>query len=97
MILGAHSIPFMLEHDDLILSVSKESGVLAYNRTLGKDTASKFIVGEPRTIQIHPVEPVNLPKPLTSNYLLDFERALVVAPGALRKVFVKFPIELAVF
>jgi len=97
MILGEHSVPLTVEHGDLILSITKERGMLVYSRTLGADTASKLIAGEPRTILIHPVEPVNLPKPLTSNYLLDFERPLVVAPGVSRVVFMKFPIELAVF
>ena len=49
------------------------------------------------SIKVNPVEPVNLPKKITSHYLVEFENSLMIEPEMKKKIFLKFPIEIGIF
>ena len=68
-----------------------------YKRTLGTDKVEKLILGDGKHIIINPVEPLNTPKEITPNLLIEFEKTLLLAGGARKKIFLTFPIEIGVF
>jgi hypothetical protein len=68
-----------------------------YKRTLGTDNVEKLILGDGKHIIINPVEPLNTPKEITSNLLIEFEKPLLLAGGMRKKIFLTFPIEIGVF
>ncbi len=56
----------------------------------------KFLNMSKGRIVINPVEPVNLPKKVSSYLLLDLEKTIVLAPKEKTTVYLKFPIEIGV-
>ena len=57
----------------------------------------KLILGDGKHLIINPVEPLNTPKEITPNLLIEFEKTLLLAGGAKKKIFLTFPIEIGVF
>ena len=68
-----------------------------YKRTFGENKVEKQIIGDGKYIIINPVEPLNTPKELTSNMLIEFEKSLLLAGGTIKTIFLTFPIEISVF
>ncbi|MDP6156497.1 MAG: DUF432 domain-containing protein [Candidatus Thermoplasmatota archaeon] len=94
---GDYRIPFTIHEKELTISVEKEEGHLIYKRDhLGK-TVNKIILSNMDKIMINPVEPVNIPKKITSYYLVEFENSLMIEPEMKKKVYLKFPIEIGIF
>ncbi len=83
--------------DELTISVSHTDGRLLYHREFGEDVVEKELLAGKGKILICPVEPMNLPKNITSSLLVEFEKPLVVEPRYKKRVFVTFPTEIGVF
>lgn len=94
---GDYDLPFSVEKEEISITMEKIEKLWVYRRTLGKDTEEKLILGEGKHIIINPVEPLNTPKEITTNLLIEFEKTLLLAGGIRRKIFLTFPIEVGVF
>jgi uncharacterized protein len=94
---GYYSPPFSVEQDGIFISVSHEGDQWVYKRILETDNVEKVILGDEKQIIINPVEPLNTPKEITPNLLIEFEKTLLLAGGAKRKIFLTFPVEIGVF
>jgi hypothetical protein len=93
---GNYDLPFSLEKEGISISVEKIEAQWMYKRTLGKDRVEKLILEEGKLI-INPVKPLNTPKEITQNLLIEFEKILLLAAGARKKIFLTFPIEIGIF
>lgn len=86
-----------LEFEDVKIILHEYSGLLKYLRE-GKSRTEKYVAYSPDThILINPVEPVNLPKPLTDFILLEFTEPIIIAPSSTIITYSTFPIEIGVF
>jgi len=94
---GYHVPPFSVEQEGIAISVEKIGQQWVYRRTLGTDNIEKIILGEGKRLIINPVEPLNTPKEITPNLLIEFEKTLLLPGGARRKIFLTFPIEIGIF
>jgi hypothetical protein len=94
---GYHVPPFSVEQEGIAISVEKFGQQWVYRRTLGTDNVEKIILGDGKRLIINPVEPLNTPKEITPNLLIEFEKTLLLPGGARRKIFLTFPIEIGVF
>ncbi|MBS3790050.1 MAG: DUF432 domain-containing protein, partial [Candidatus Thermoplasmatota archaeon] len=96
-IYGTHTPPFEFIEDELTLKAIEDDQQMHYTRELEEDIVEKPVISEDARITIQPVEPLNLPKELTSSLLIDFENPIVIDSGMKKEVFATFPIEIAVF
>jgi hypothetical protein len=94
---GYHVPPFSIEQEGISISVEKIGQQWIYRRTLGDDNVEKIILGDGKRLIINPVEPLNTPKEITPNLLIEFEKTLLLPGGARRKIFLTFPIEIGIF
>ena len=94
---GYYDPPFSVEKEGIAISVEKTGEQWVYRRTLGPDHVEKIILGDRKHLIINPVEPLNTPKEITPNLLIEFEKTLLLAGGAKRRIFLTFPIEIGVF
>ena len=94
---GNYGLPFSVEKGGISVSMEKSEKLWIYKRTFGEDKVEKQIIGDGKYIIINPVEPLNTPKELTSNMLIEFEKSLLLAGGTIKTIFLTFPIEIGVF
>ncbi len=93
---GKHEVPFSWDSENLSLSVEKD-GSVKYKRITGSETVEKDIEMKKNSILIHPIEPLNLPKELTSSLMIELNKPVVVDSGAKKRLYATFPLEIAVF
>lgn len=96
-IFGLHKIPFSLKQEGFSLSVEIDKDNVLYKRLCGSNEFKKLILAKKFDILIHPVEPLNLPKNISSYLLILFTTPIMVNPKSSRTVFIKFPIEIGIF
>lgn len=97
---GDYDLPFSVEKEGISISVEKVEKLWVYRRKFGKDEedeVEKLILGDGKHIIINPVEPLNTPKEITTNLLIEFEKVLMLAGGAKKKIYLTFPIEIGIF
>ena len=70
---GYYDPPFSVEQEGISISVEKTGEGWTYKRTFGNDEVEKLILGDRKRIIINPVEPLNTPKEITPNLLIEFE------------------------
>ncbi len=92
-----YDVPLGIAKEGISLSVEREGEVLLYWRESVDEKVEKNLPASTGKILINPIEPVNKPKELTSYLLIEFERTLVVEPGATQKIYAKYPLEIGVF
>jgi len=93
---GKFGYEFCVEKDDLKVCFSKDNGFIRYHRNLNGDVVERIIASESGTVIINPVEPLNLPDEVTRFLEIRFE-PIEIEPEATRRVYLTFPIEIAVF
>ncbi|MDI9394112.1 MAG: DUF432 domain-containing protein [Euryarchaeota archaeon] len=86
-----------MEQEGIFISVERTGDKWTYRRTSGKDEVEKLILGDGKRIIINPVEPLNTPKEITPNLLIEFEKTLLLAGGEKEQIFLTFPIEIGIF
>ncbi|MFP4001114.1 MAG: DUF432 domain-containing protein [Thermoplasmata archaeon] len=96
-IYGTHTVPFQFSEDKLTLESEEEDSLINYTRELDDEIVEKSLVAEEQKMTIHPVEPLNLPKDITSSLLLEFENPIVIDSGKEKQIFTTFPVEIAVY
>lgn len=89
--------PFTVETEDIKISVEKENGNLIYRRSLYGDEIEKILLHKDGEFLINPIEPVNIPKALSSFLLIDFRCSVMIAPYDKQKIYLKFPVEIGIF
>lgn len=94
---GDYDIPFELEKEGIALSLEKEGEGFMYRSAYAGARLEKILRARTGNVFINPIEPLNTPKELTSNLLIEFERAIVIEPEATTKIFITHPIEIGVF
>jgi hypothetical protein len=94
---GYYDIPFSIVQDAISLSCEREGDSVLYKRECNGEIVEKFLLTSNSKILLNPVEPVNKPKPLTSELLIELGKPLIVEPKVTQKVFLAFPIEIGVF
>ena len=94
---GYYDPPFSVEQEGISISLDKTGDRWVYRRTSGKDEVEKLVLGDRKRIIINPVEPLNTPKEITPNLLIEFEKTLLLAGGEKKQIFLTFPVEIGVF
>jgi hypothetical protein len=94
---GYYDIPLQIVQEGISLFLQKEGESLVYKRDCLEEHVEKRLLATEGKILLNPVEPLNKPKALSSYFLVEFERSLVVEPRGTRKIFLTFPIEIAVY
>ncbi|MDO9517908.1 MAG: DUF432 domain-containing protein [Methanosarcinaceae archaeon] len=94
---GSYNCPVSIEKENLLISLETEGDVKYYRRECLDNEVEKIVLNGNGNILFNPVEPVNLPKEITSYLLIEFERSFMVEPGTTRKIYIKFPVEVGVF
>lgn len=97
---GDYDLPFSIEQEGISISVEKKEKLWIYRRkfrTCKEEKDEKLILGDGKHVIINPVEPLNTPKEITTNLLIEFEKELLLAGGAKKRIFLTFPIEIGVF
>ncbi|MBN2110848.1 MAG: DUF432 domain-containing protein [Methanosarcinaceae archaeon] len=89
--------PFTIETENISISVEEENGNLVYRRDLNGDRIEKIILHKYGEFLINPIEPVNIPRALSSFLLIDFRRPAMVAPDDRQTIHLKFPVEIGIF
>lgn len=89
-------IPF--QHESLRNSIKLRpfSGGILYRRVTGDIEIRKRLYSKGSTIRLSPVKPFNCPKMITSNLMIELKRSLILSPGATKKVYLRFPVEIGV-
>ncbi len=62
-----------------------------------KELAEILVLNNESDILINPIEPVNIPKTLTSFLLIEFTCPVMIGPGDRKKIYLTFPVEIGVF
>ncbi|MGA1793377.1 MAG: DUF432 domain-containing protein [Thermoplasmatota archaeon] len=93
---GPLEMPFHMELPTGDVVIKKVRGCLLYNRTTPKKTIEKRIMIKKGTIYLSPVEPINTPKFLTPNLMIELKRTLFIPPKENKKVYLRFPVEIGV-
>ncbi|MDG6243799.1 MAG: DUF432 domain-containing protein [Methanolobus sp.] len=62
-----------------------------------KELAEILLLNDDCDILITPIEPVNIPKPLSSFLLIEFNCPVIIGPGEKKKIYITFPVEIGVF
>ncbi len=103
---GNYSIAeFDISNDFVEMKIEKRGGFLTYTRNLKNvdtwdglvERVEKVILADSGHVIVNPVEPVNLPKEITSYLMIEFAKKVLVEPHGRKRVYVKFPVEVAVF
>lgn len=94
---GSHEVPLNIENEGITLSIVKDERVLLYKRECLDEKTEKIILATNGRILINPIEPLSLPKEITTSFLIEFGKATIVEPKATMKIFLKFPVEIGIF
>lgn len=93
---GRYERDFTYSDDTISIVVNRTDTIPRYVRTIGDERLEKILPeGEGRVI-INPVEPVNLPVPISRHLEISFP-AVVLNPKGNRSFYLTFPIEIGVF
>jgi hypothetical protein len=92
-------IDFSISNEEIEMKIEKRAGFFSYQRIIKKsgDRAEKIVLADDGHVIVNPVEPVNLPREVTSYLQIEFEKPVLVEPHGKKKIYVKFPIEVGVF
>lgn len=93
---GEFDYSFRYESGDVSVRVDQAEGFYQYSRKSGGESVTKVISGGPGAMVINPVEPVNLPREVTSYLEIHFT-PVAVEPASTQAVYLKFPVEIGVF
>ena len=93
---GTYHENFTSMGPDLSVSISGPAGSRRYIRECSGKRVEKNLASDIERIIINPVEPVNVPDGLTSHLEISFD-PVVIRPGDEQVIYLKFPVETAVF
>lgn len=94
---GLKKIPFDYSSEEFEISLQRNADRFEYYRRNGEETQSKLLFSNRDELLIVPVEPVNLPRQITSFLMIEFVREIMMQPGRSSQIYLTFPIEIGVF
>ncbi len=94
---GYHDLPVDVEKEGISISMERVGERWVYRRKFGDEEVEKLILGDEKRLIINPVEPLNTPKEITPNLLIEFEKTLLIGAGEKKQVFLTFPVEIGIF
>jgi hypothetical protein len=95
-VFGRFPLDYSTSGPDISIRLSDAGSLLKYERDCQGNREERYLGRSFSAIHIYPVEPVNLPEPLTQYLEIAFP-PVVLPPGAEQTVYVKFPVEIGVF
>ena len=93
---GTYTPPFSLEIGKVRCSMTADGPAWRYLREDG-DTRQEAVFGKSPICRLHPIEPLQLPKPLAKALVIQFDQSLNLAPREELDLFLTFPTEIGVF
>ncbi len=97
MIYGVYKPPFEIKEKNIKISMKEKGGCFIYSRVKEGENIEKLISGKNFEIHINPVEPLNLPQEISPYFMISLTNSLLLAPKSKDKIYIKFPVEIAVF
>lgn len=94
---GYHDLPVDVEEEGISISMERVGERWVYRRKFGDEEVEKLILGDEKCLIINPVEPLNTPKEITPNLLIEFEKTLLIGAGEKKQIFLTFPVEIGIF
>lgn len=94
---GLYESPFDLEIDGVSIAVEPHENSLIYRRWGNLGSTERLLLQDSGSFLLNPIEPVNMPKRLTHFLLVNFQKTVILEPGATKKIYITFPIEIGVF
>lgn len=95
---GQKKLPFHYKKFGTKISFEEiDNNNFLYTRENENDSIQKTLLSKVRNVYICPVEPVNLPKEICHNFLIEFEKNVFLNAGMKQKIYLNFPIEIGVF
>jgi hypothetical protein len=94
---GSHKVPLRIDHEGAVVSIEKNKNQLNYHRTYGSEEINKTILTDAKNVLITPVEPMNIPKQISNNLLVNLEQPVIVEPKKNQIIYLSFPVEIGVF
>jgi hypothetical protein len=94
---GQHKTPLRLTEGRLSVSFDKQGERYVYRRTGAGGNVERIVLDGPEKIIINPVEPLNLPKPITQYLMIEFSEPVVIGPSGDKTVLLKLPVEIGIF
>lgn len=95
---GTHAIPAIITHEETKLKFEVSGKKIVYSRFLQDEKIKdKIIIGNKKKILISPVEPLLLPKEISTHFLVEFNQSITLEPRIKQDVYLTFPIEIGVF
>lgn len=94
---GQHDIPLKISREGFLLYVARDDDRFMYRRQTGGEKIEKLILTDNFSLLINPIEPLNTPKELSHHLLIDFKNPVVVEPRGVKKIYIRFPVEIGVF
>lgn len=85
----------VLNLGDFKISFKKE-GVVKYLREGGGSVEKVVAPSEESYVFVNPVEPINLPKPISDFLLVELSKPVLIAPSASIEAYLTFPIEIGI-
>jgi Uncharacterized conserved protein len=95
-VFGRFPLDYSYDNKDIRIRLSNTGSLLRYERECRGSREERYLSRSFSALHIYPVEPVNLPEPLTRYLEIAFP-PVVLPPGAEQTVYVKFPVEIGVF
>lgn len=94
---GKYDVPFRIEEEGITVSIERRGEHYYYSRACLEENTEKRLLMNKCDILIYPVEPLNTPKVLSQYLFIEFDNTLILAPKVTKKIFLTFPVEIAVF
>lgn len=94
---GYHDLPVDVEEEGISISMERVGERWVYRRKFEDEEVEKLILGTEKCLIINPVEPLNTPKEITPNLLIEFEKMLLLGAGEKQQIFLTFPVEIGIF
>ncbi len=97
MFFGIYKPPLEIKKENISIKVEKKDKAFLYKRGKNGERREKFILFDDFEIHINPVEPLNTPQEISPYLFINFSKSLLIGPKKREKIYIKFPIEIAVF
>lgn len=90
-----HKLPFKFTFEGISGSLDKGGDIILYRRETEQGKLEKTILTGKGSIYFCPVEPFHHPADASQHLLINFDQQVLLEPRATRKIFLTFPIEIA--
>ncbi|MBN1298038.1 DUF432 domain-containing protein [bacterium] len=93
---GPHSLPWIIDQDDISIRIERMSSMIAYHRHCGERTLDKRIAGMVEEVVVHPVEPMLIHRHPVQFLLIHLASPIQVAARTTTTIYGTFPLDIAV-